>query len=162
MYIASPSVKSFGCPLTVGIEGSFGTLHYAVLSLNALDIAGEGQAAIEQGLLSTQQLLGRGFRPARTADLEDIVLKAQLADGSVRCRASTEGLIQLLVDGNLVWSRQSDPEDPDTAMWVEVARTRDLTVLGGGVHAGEAGNGYSARAEPLVMAKVPTEWTRYW
>lgn len=159
MYTASPRVKSFGSRFTVGIEGSFGTLHYAVVALNPLDIAAAGNADAQQCLLAPPELLGRGFKPARTTDLEDIVLKAQLGDGSVRCRASTEGPILLLVDDNLVWSRQFDPEDPDIAPWLEAARTRDVTILSGGLHARHAGDDYSANHEPLMMAKVPMEWT---
>jgi hypothetical protein len=159
MYTASPRAKSFGSPFTVGTEGSFGTLHYAVVALDALDITAGGYADAQQCLLAPLALLGRGFRPARTVDLEDIVLKAQLADGSVRCRASTEGLILLVVDNRVVWSRQYDPEDPDTALWLEAARTRDVTILSCGLHAWNAGDGYSASDEPLMMAKVPIEWT---
>lgn len=160
MYTASSKVKSFGSRLTVGIEGSFGTLHYAVVALKALDIAVGGSADIHQCLLSAHQLLGRRFRTARTADLEEIVLKAQVADGSVRCRASTDGLIQLVIDNELVWARQFDPEDPDTALWLEAARTRDVTVLGGGAHLRESGDGYRSNEGQLWMAKVPVEWMR--
>jgi hypothetical protein len=161
MYTASPGVKSFGSRLTVGIEGSFGVLHYAVLAFHTLDNATGERADTRQGLLAPLELLGRGFRPARTADLEDMVLKARLAGGSVRCRASAEGLILVLVDNTLVWSRQYDPRDPDTVLWLEAARTGDVTILsGGGFHAPYAGGGHSANDEPLMMAKVPAEWAR--
>jgi len=98
--------------------------------------------------------------PPRTADFEDTVLKAPPADGSVRCRASTEGFIQLLVDNNLVWSRQYDPKETDTALWLEAARTRDVTILCCGPHAPHAGDSHNADSGPVMMAKVPTEWTR--
>lgn len=110
--------------------------------------------------LSAQELRGREFKPARTADLEDIVLKAQLTDGSVRCRASAEGLILLLIDEDLVWSRQIDPEDPDAARWLEAARTRDVTILSGAFQTGKVADRHSANDGPLLIAKVPTELTR--
>lgn len=86
-----------GVRLTVGIEGSFGILHYAVLAFTAARPTADRQLNVEQWPLLTQELLERGFRPARNADVEDIVLKAQPADGSIQCRASTEGLVSLLV-----------------------------------------------------------------
>ncbi|WP_349034312.1 hypothetical protein [Pseudarthrobacter sp. SORGH_AS 212] len=131
-----------------------------MVAINAVDTAAEVNANIHQLPLSTLELLRRGFKPARTADFEDIVLKAPPADGSVRCRASTEGLIQLLIDNSLVWSRQYDPKDTDTALWLEAARTRDVTILCCSPHAPHAGDSHNSNSEPVMMAKVPTEWTR--
>ncbi|TLM83405.1 hypothetical protein FDW83_10635 [Pseudarthrobacter sp. NamE2] len=160
MYIASPNLKGFGYRLTVGIEGSFGILYYAALAFEAAQPAVAGQADGQRWPLPALELLGRGFKPARTPDLQDVVLKAQLADGSVRCRASTEGLVLLLVDNNLVWSRQLDPQNRDSALWLKAAGTREVTLLSGDLHTKEAGDGYSPTTEPLMIAKVPTEWTR--
>jgi hypothetical protein len=66
----------------------------------------------------------------------------------------------LLVDKDLVWSRQFDPKDPDHALWLKAARTRNATILSGDLSAGVSKDGASANVEPLVMAKVPIEWTR--
>ncbi|MFF1254476.1 hypothetical protein ACFVYC_18550 [Pseudarthrobacter sp. NPDC058329] len=145
--------------LTVGIEGSFGILHYAVLAFTAAPT--DRQTNVDQCPLPTKDLLERGFRPARNADVEDIVLKAQPADGSIQCRASTEGFVSLLVDNSLVWSRQFNPEDPETALWLKAARSRGVTIISG-THPriGETKSDRAARMEPLVMAKVPTVWTR--
>lgn len=144
-----------GALLTVGIEGSFGTLHYAVLAFTAVRLTTDRQP------LLTQDLLGRGFRLARIPDFEDIVLKAQPADGSIQCRASTEGLISLLVDGSMVWSRKLNPEERDAALWLKAARTTGATVISGdhpGIEKAKADR--STSNEPLVMAKIPTMVTR--
>lgn len=147
--------------LTVGIEGSFGILHYAVLAFTAcLAATTDRQPNVEQWPLLIQELLERGFRPARNADVEDIVLKAQPADGSIQCRASTEGLVSLLVDNSLVWSRQFNPEDPETALWLKAARTRGVTIISGDHLRSETKDDRTASMESLVMAKVPTAWTR--
>lgn len=160
MRTASSDVDSC-CRLTAGIEGSFGTLHYAIVALNAAHSSARGNPNPQLHRPSALDLLSRGFKPVRSADLEDIVLKAQPANGSVRCRVSTEGLVQLLVDNDLVWSRQFDPKDEDHALWLKAARTRDVTVLSGSLSAKNVQDSdSSANMEPLVMAKVPAEWTR--
>jgi hypothetical protein len=144
-----------GAVLTVGIEGSFGILHYAVLAFTAARLS-----TYKQPLL-TQDLLGRGFRLARVADFEDIVLKAQPADGSIQCRASTAGLISLLVDDSTVWSRKLNPEEREAALWLKAARTAGATVISGdhpGIEKTKAGR--TTSNEPLVMARIPTLVTR--
>jgi hypothetical protein len=144
-----------GAVLTVGIEGSFGILHYAVLVFTAARLTTDRQP------LLTPDLLGRGFRLARIAELEDIVLKAQPADGSIQCRASTEGLISLLVDNSMVWSRKLDPEERDAALWLKAARTTGATVIScdhPGVEKAKANR--TTGNEPLVIAKIPTLVTR--
>ena len=150
-----------GVRLTVGIEGSFGILHYAVLAFAAARPTTDRQPNVEQWPLLTRDLLGRGFRPARNADVEDIVLKAQSADGSIHCRASTEGLVSLLVDNRLVWSRQLNPEDPETGLWLKAARSRGVTIISDDhLRNGETKVDCTVGMESLVMAKVPTAWTR--
>jgi hypothetical protein len=79
------SINSPGTRLTVGIEGSFGILRYPVLVF-ATDVYDNP----ERGLWLGQDLLGRGFRPAGTTNAEDIVLKAQISDGSITCRVFAE------------------------------------------------------------------------
>jgi hypothetical protein len=141
VYAGYEKVEAARSWLTVPVDGSFGTLHHAILAFTALPVAG-GEEPGKKFPLLAEDLLGRGFRPARSTDLEDIVLKAQLADGSIRCRVSSEGLVFLLVDNNLVWSRQLDPDNPEAALWLMAAQTRDVTLTGG----------------DLLTAKVPTEW----
>ncbi|TDL38872.1 hypothetical protein [Arthrobacter nitrophenolicus] len=142
----------------VGIEGSFGVLHYAVLTIAADDHQTGEQR--NPSLWMAEDLLARGFRPVRNDDVEDIVLKAQLADGSMRCQVCTKGLIALLVDDNVVWSRQVDPAEPQTAVWLEAARTRELTIISGDLfHADKGGSADSWK--PHVMAKVPTTSSDY-
>jgi hypothetical protein len=150
-----------GVRQTVRVEGSFGILHYAVLAFAAARPTAERHSNVGQCPLLAEDLLGRGFRPARNADVEDIVLKAQPADGSVKCRASTEGFISLLIDNSLVWSRQFNPEDPETALWLKTARTRGVTVISGDyLRIRQTQVGRASETEPLVMATVPTAWTR--
>lgn len=98
------SMDKHGVRLTAEIEGSFGILHFAVLAFTTARPTTDPNPNVEQWPLLTQDLLKRGFRPARNADVEDIVLKAQAANGSMQCRASSEGLNSLLVDNDLVWS----------------------------------------------------------
>jgi hypothetical protein len=144
-----------GAVLTVGIEGSFGILHYAVLAFTAARLTTDRQP------LLTPDLLGRGFRLARIAELEDIVLKAQPADGSIQCRASPEGFISLLVDNSMVWSRTLNPEEREAALWLKAARTTGATVISGdhpGIKKPKADP--TTSIEPLVMAKIPTLLTR--
>jgi hypothetical protein len=155
------TMKMRGVRLTVAIEGSFGGLHYAVLAFTAARPTTESQPIVEQGPLSPLDLLGRGFRPARIADVQDIVLKAQPADGTIQCRASADGLISLLVDNHLVWSRQFNPDDPETALWLKAARSRGVTIISGEhLRIGEIKINCITSKEPLVVAKVPTAWTR--
>lgn len=150
-----------GVRLTVGIAGSFGILHYAVLAFTATRPTADRQPNVEQWPLLTEDLLGRGFRPARNADIEDIVLTAQPADDSIQCRASAEGLVSLLVDNSLVWSRVFNPEDPETALWLKAARTNGVTIISGDhLRSAEIGVDCAATMESLAMAKVPTAWTR--
>jgi len=147
------TMEKTGAVLTVGIEGSFGILHYAVLAFTAVRLTTDRQP------LLAQDLLGRGFRLARIADFEDIVLKAQPADGSIQCRASTEGLISLLVDDSTVWSRKLNPEERDAALWLKAARTRGVTIISRDhLQIGENMVDRATSMEPLVMAKVPTWW----
>lgn len=161
MNTALHEVEKWGARLTVGIEGSFGVLHYAVLAF-AADRRATGKLSNgEQWPLLTEDLRGRGFRPARTPGLEDIVLKAQPSNGSIQCWASTEGLISLLVDKTLVWSRQFDPEDPENALWLTAALTTGVTLISGDyLRISETKVDQAASMDPLVMAKVPTVWTR--
>lgn len=155
------SMEKRGDRLAVGIEGSFGMLHYAVLAFSAGRPTTDRQPNVQQWPLLAQELRGRGFRPARNADVEDIVLKAQPADGSIRCRASTEGLVSLLVDNSLVWSRQFDPEDLETALWLQAERTRGVAIISGDpLRIGEAEADRPANMEHVVMARIPTVWTR--
>lgn len=150
-----------GDRLTVGVEGSFGVLHYAVLAFTAARPMTDRQPNVDRWPLQAAELQGRGFRPARNADVEDIVLKAQPADGSIQCRASTEGLVSLLVDNTLVWSRRFDPEDVETALWLEAARTRGVAIISGQpLRTGETEADRPAGMEHLVMARIPTVWTR--
>lgn len=150
------ALLSMGTPearLTVGIEGSFGVLQYPVLVLSTVRPAYDPQRNDGQSPWLPEDLLGRGFRPVRNPDIEDIVLKAQLADGSIHCRVSSDGFVSLLIYNNLVWSRQVDPEDPETALWIKAARTKEMTIV--------INNRRGHRAEewrPEVMAKVPTIW----
>lgn len=146
--------------LTVGIEGSFGILLYAVLAFTAARPSADRQPNVDQCPLPTQDLLERGFKPARNADVEDIVLKAQPADGSIQCRVSNEGFISLLVDNSLVWSRQFNPEDPETALWLKAARSRGVTIISGDHLLSVTKVDRAASMESFVMAKVPTVWTR--
>lgn len=145
--------------LTVGIEGSFGVLHYAVLALTAGHPQTGEKRNGRRSLWMAEDLLARGFRPVRNAEVEDIVLKAQLADGSVRCMVSIDGLISLLVDNNPVWSRNVDPDDPETALWLKAAGTREVTIITGDLI--RRGQGDSTESwKPHVMAKVPTAMSR--
>jgi hypothetical protein len=67
----------------------------------------------------------------------------------------------LLVDNTLVWSRQFDPEDVDTALWLEAARTRGVAIVSGDpLRIGETEAGGPAGMEHLMMARIPTVWTR--
>lgn len=155
------SMDKHGVRLTAEIEGSFGILHFAVLAFTTARPTTDPNPNVEQWPLLTQDLLKRGFRPARNADVEDIVLKAQASDGSIQCRASTEGFISLLVDNLLVWARQFNPEDPESALWLRAARARGVTIISGsplrteGIEANR-----TASMESLVTAKVPTAWIR--
>jgi hypothetical protein len=143
--------------LTVGIEGSFGVLHYPVLALSVGYHTIDRQPIAARSPWLAGDLLVRGFRPVRNADAEDIVLKAQLADGSIRCRVSAGGLVSLLIDNNLVWSRQVDPADRETARWMTGARTREVTIVSGDIVSNGQNDG-AGSWKPEVMAKVPTVW----
>jgi hypothetical protein len=157
MNTAVRSMEKPEARLLVGVEGSFGVLHYPVLALSAGLFRTGRQRTAGWSPWLTEDLVVRGFRPVRDADVEAIVLKAQLADGSIRCRISADGLVALLVDNNLVWSRQVDPEDRETARWIKAARTREVTI----VSVDHISNGQSDGAgswKPVVMAKVPTAW----
>lgn len=161
MKTALHCMEKRGTRLTVGIEGSFGILHYAVLAFTAArPTTSDRQPNVEQWPLLNQELLERGFRPARNTDVEDIVLKAQPADGSIQCRASTEGLVSLLVDNSLVWSSQFNPQDPQTALWLTAARTRGVTIISGDHLRNGTKVDRTASMKSLVMATVPTAWTR--
>lgn len=156
MNTAMRTMKKPESQLTIGVKGSFGVLHFAVLAFTA-DDAPDQQRDVGQSPWLVENLLGRGFRPARSADIEDIVLKAQPDDGSISCRVSTDGLVSVLVDNSLVWSRQVDPEDQDTARWIKAARSREVTVvIGGLIRDGQSVD--AGRWRPEVMAKVATVW----
>lgn len=146
--------------LIVGVEGSFGVLHYPVLALWAGQPATDRQRTAGWSPWLTEDLLVRGFRPVRDADVEDIVLRAQLADGSIGCRVSADGLVSLLVDNKLVWSRQVDPEDRETDRWIKAARTREVTIVSGDLVSDGQSDGAGSWT-PEVMAKVPTAWFPY-
>lgn len=149
--------KMRGTRLTVGVQGSFGVLHYAVLAFKATGPAPDSQPTIRQWPWLTEELLGRGFRPARNADIEDIVLKAQPGDGSIQCRASSEGVISLLIDNELAWLGQLNPEDRETALWLKAARIRGVTIISGD-HLRSKVDG-AKNMEPLLTARVPATWT---
>lgn len=137
MYTASPRVQSFGSRLTVVIEGSFDRLNHGWHSMRRTAHAG-GKAAANRACRRRLSCWDAVSNLPGTADLEDIVRRAQLSEGSVRCCASTEGFILLLVDNTLVWSRQYDPGDPDPALWLEAARIRDVTIISDGLQARRA------------------------
>jgi hypothetical protein len=155
------NMEKRGARLTVGIAGSFGILHYAILAFPARRSTTSDLADVERWPLAAEDLLGRGFRPARDADVEAIVLKAQPAKDSIQCRASTEGLISLLVDNDLVWSRQFNPEDPETARWLRAALTTGVTVISGDrLLINGTPLDHAPSTEPLLMAKIATVWNR--
>lgn len=157
MNTAMRTMKTPESQLTIGVKGSFGVLQFAVLAFTADHRAPDQQRDVVQSPWLVENLLSRGFRPARSADIEDTVLKAQPGDGSISCRVSTDGKVSVLVDNSLVWSRQVDPEDQDTARWIKAARSREVTVvIGGLIRDGQSDD--AARWRPEVMAKVATVW----
>lgn len=153
---------SLGARMTIGIQGSLGILHYALLAFRLTSPAPHSQEPrVHHGSWLTKDLLERGFRPACNADYEDMVLKAQPADGSVRCHASTNGLISLHLDDEPVWARQYDPNDPETALWIKAAQAREVTVIGGDnlqISNEDIDVRTAASKGSLVTAKVPTVW----
>ena len=92
--------EQLGARLTVGIEGSFGNLHYPLLAFGTSSAVTGPEAPAEPSL--TKDLLTRGFRRACNSDYADIALKAHAADGSVLCPASNDGLVSLFIDDT--WS----------------------------------------------------------
>lgn len=152
-----------GARLTVGIDGSFGTLDYPLLAVApAADAASRETDAEHPQYLLTEDLLQRGFRPACNADYGDIVLRAQPANGSVQCRATTAGLISLVYDNKPVWSRRYDPKDAETALWITAAQTREVTLISGDhlqITETEIDLTLAAVMGKLVIAKIPTVWT---
>lgn len=157
--------ENAGFRRTVGIEGSFGILQYPVLAVSAgaRDLHGPNSGGFSPWL--EEDLLGRGFRPALSDDMADIVLKARASNGSIRCRASTDGLVCLLVDNRLVWSDQLDTSDPENLQWLKAARTRDVTIISGAITRPGQSVAHSRPRQdtdlvehwrPLVTARVPT------
>ena len=162
MNLVPEDKGNLGARMTVGIQGSFGILHYALLAFTSTSPPPHSQEPrAHHGSSLTKDLLERGFRPACNADYEDMVLKAQPADGSIQCHASTNGLISLHLDDEPVWARQYDPNDPETALWIRAARTREVTVIGGDnlqISNEDIDVRTAARKGSLVTAKVPTVW----
>jgi len=121
-----------GARLTVGIDGSFGTLYYPLLAVApAADTTSRETDAEHPHYSLTADLLKRGFRPACNADYGDVALRAQPADGSIQCCTTTDGLISLVFDNKPVWSRLFDPKDAETALRLTAAQTREVTLIGG-------------------------------
>lgn len=154
--------ENLGARLTVGIDGSFGVLHYALLAYTTSPaMTRSGIPAKAPHHSSTEDMLSRGFRRACNSDYADIALKAQPADGSILCRASVDGLVSLSIDGHRVWSRRFDPKEDESALWVKAAQTRGVTPISGdhllitetGVDPTVAANKVA-----LVTAKIPTAW----
>jgi hypothetical protein len=110
----------------------------------------------------TEDLLRRGFRRACNSDYADIALKAQPADGSILCRASTDGLVSLWSDGNLLWSEHFDSKDEEAALWLHAARTREITLMSGDyvlISGTDVDLTAAYDKRTLVMAKIPAVWT---
>lgn len=158
----APEEKGYlGARMTVGIQGSFGILHYALLALASASPRSQ-EPRTHHGSWLTKDLLERGFRPACNADYEDMVLKARHCDGSIQCHISTNGLISLHLDDEPVWARHYDPDNPETALWFRAARTREVTVIGGDnlqISNEDVDVRTAASQGSLVTAKVPTIWT---
>jgi hypothetical protein len=152
-----------GARLTVGIEGSFGTLYYPLLAVAPAADATSREADAEHPHYSlTKDLLHRGFRPACNADYGDIGLRAQPANGSVQCRATRDGLISVVYDNKPVWSRRYDPKDAETALWITAAQTREVTLISGDhlqITETEIDLTLAAVMGQLVIAKIRTVWT---
>lgn len=148
----------------VGIEGSFGILRYALLALSpsCTPVGGKcADKAQHQDCSLTDDLLGRGFRRACNNYYADIALKAQQADGTVLCRASTGGFVSLWFDGDLVWSQRFDPEEEASSAWLTAAKDRDVTLISGDhvlVSGTDVDLSAAAAQGTLVMGRIPTVW----
>lgn len=155
--------EHLGARLTVGIDGSFGTLQYALLALTTSSAFAKSKTAgNSRHDPLTENMLSRGFRRACNSDYADIVLKAQPADGSVLCRSSTGGLLSVWFDDNLVWSEHFDPRDAEAALWLKAAQTREVTLIGGDrllISGTDVDPTAAADKRTLMMAKIPTVWT---
>lgn len=152
-----------GARLRVGIAGSFGMLQYALLAVaTSSGMTGNRGAGQASHSFLTEDMLGRGFRRACSSDFADIALKAQPADGSVMCRASADGAVSLWVDDALIWFERLDPQDEETALWLQAARKSEITLISGD-HLLVSGTDVDPRAaaekRTLVMAKIPLAWT---
>ncbi|MDP9998386.1 hypothetical protein [Pseudarthrobacter sulfonivorans] len=156
-------LEHLGARLTVGVDGSFGTLYYPLLAVARAADATSREADDEHPqYLLTEDLLKRGFRPACDADHGEIALRAQPADGSIQCHATIDGLISLVFDNKPVWSRPFDPEDAETALWLTAAQTREVTLISGDhlqITETEIDLTLAAVMGTLVTAKIPTVWT---
>lgn len=152
-----------GARLTVGVDGSFGTLYYPLLAVApAADRTSRETGAEHPRYSLTADLLKRGFRPACNTDYGDIALRAQPGDGSIQCRTTTDGLISLEFDNKRVWSRRFDLKDAETALWLTAAQTREVTLISGDdvqVTETEIDLTLAAVMGKLVIARIPTVWT---
>ncbi|MCU1517884.1 MAG: hypothetical protein JWQ75_2605 [Pseudarthrobacter sp.] len=153
------ATENLGARRTVEIKGSFGVLNYALL---AFTVSGHTTKADKPEKQLIADLLARGFRPACNGDYAEIAVKAQYADGSIQCRASTNGLISLVFDNEMVWSQQFDPKDQETASWLEAAQARDVTLISGNhiqISDNEIDLTLAAVMGTLVIARIPAVWT---
>ncbi|MFW0775825.1 hypothetical protein ACLRGI_21960 [Paenarthrobacter nitroguajacolicus] len=152
-----------GARLSVRIAGSFGMLHYALFALTTSSgMTRSGPAEQPSNTSLTEDMLTRGFRRACNSDYADIALKAQPADGSILCRASTDGTLSLWFEDNLVWSERLDSKDEQTALWIQAARTKEITLLSGDyllISGTDVDPTAAADKRTLVMAKIPIAWT---
>lgn len=157
------SGEYMGARLTVGIEGSFGILQYAFLALTGSSVmTGRGVGEQPGPCSLTGNMLERGFRRPCNSDFADIALKAQPADGSIRCHASTEGFVALWLDDTLAWSQRFEPEQKDVTLWFKAARTRDVTLISGDgllIFGANVDPTAAAAKRTLVAGKIPTVWT---
>lgn len=157
------ATKHMAARLTVGIDGSFGVLRYALLALSPPSASADrGLGGKEQDGSFTGGLVRRGFRRACNSDYADIALKAQPADGTVLCRASTSGLVSLWFEENLVWSERFNPEDKEAVLWLAAAKARDVAVISGDnvlISGARVDLTVAAAQGTLVMARIPTVWT---
>lgn len=61
----------------------------------------------------------------------------------------------IVVDNNLVWTRQVDPKEREMAHWIKAAHIREVTLISGGPNRGRQGDGVGSW-KPEVTARVRT------
>ncbi|MDO5867113.1 MULTISPECIES: hypothetical protein [Paenarthrobacter] len=155
-------IETFGSRFVVGIESAFGLRKFAILAFtNTNNLTIREPGAERRGAL-TAELLMRKFQLAPSADYAQIVTMAAEADGTVQCRASADGLISLEFDNQPMWSLDLDPQDDDTATWLETARSGEVTLISGNhlrITETEVDLEFAAASGSLVIAKIPVVWS---